>query len=107
VAVSGSTVTVTPLDSLRRRLSLAPVGLYLTLDAGELQSVDLEPTTHAVKVRLAPATSVTPSARLRVEQPARAGGVGKYSLSGSFTKERDAVVVPLTSAATEVTLSAN
>jgi Family of unknown function (DUF5695) len=107
VAVAGSTVTVTPLDSLRRRLYLAPVGLYLTLDAGEFQSVDLDATTHAVHVRLAPASNVTKTARLRIEQPAKVVGVGSYAAAGSFTKERDAVVVPLTSATTELTVSAN
>jgi hypothetical protein len=107
VTVSGTAVSVTPLDSFRRRVYLAPVGLFLTLDAGEFQGVDVDATTHAVRVRLGPASSHTTSARLRIEQPAKISGVGTYKAQGSFGTERGAVVVPLTSSPTEVALSQN
>jgi hypothetical protein len=105
-SVAGSTVTVTPLDSLRRRVYLAPVGLWLTLDAGQFQSVALDTATHAVHVTLSPADSYTPAARLRVEQPAKISGVGTYAVSGSPSKERDAYVVPLGATTASVDLSA-
>jgi hypothetical protein len=106
VTVSGNTITVTPLDSLRRRVYLAPVGLWLTLDSGKFQTVVLDSGTHAVKVTLAPSDSNTPSARLRLEQPATVSGVGTYAASGSYTQERGAYVVPLGSGATSVDLTA-
>jgi hypothetical protein len=107
VTVTGTTVTMTPLDSFRRRLYLAPLGLFLTLEAGEFQSIEMDATTHAVHVHLAPANANTPSARLRIEQPAKVAGVGTYTAQGSFAKERDAVVVPLGAGVTDVALTAN
>jgi hypothetical protein len=96
-------IAATPLDSLRRRIYLAPFGLYLTLDAGTFESIAFNPSTKAVRVTLAAATTYTPSARLRVEQPATVAGIGKYSVTtGSFTTERGAVVIPLKAAQTTI-----
>jgi hypothetical protein len=106
LTVSGNTITVSPLDSLRRRVYLAPVGLWLTLDSGKFQNVVLDAGTRAVKVTLAPSDSNTPSARLRLEQPAAVSGVGTYTVSGSFTQERGAYVIPLGSGTTSVDLTA-
>jgi hypothetical protein len=96
-------IAATPLDSLRRRIYLAPFGLYLTLDAGTFESIVFNPSTKAVRVTLSAATTYTPSARLRVEQPATVAGVGKYSMAtGSFTTERGALVIPLKAAETTI-----
>jgi hypothetical protein len=102
VAVEGSTIRLTPLDSFRKRVYLAPVGLWLTMDAGQFQQVELHSDTGAVRVALAPANSYTPSARLRVERP---GASGSYTVSGGFTTEREAYVIPLGSSATWVDLT--
>ena len=107
VSVSGDRVSVTVLDSLRRRVYLAPVGLWLTLDAGEFQTVELDAKTHAVHVTLAPSDAHTPSARLRVEQPAKDLGVGSYAVVGTFSTEREASVVPLAAMPTTLDLAAN
>jgi hypothetical protein len=106
VTVTGNSIAVTPLDSFRKRIYLASVGLWLTLDAGKFQSVTLDSQTHAVHVTLAPSDSYTPSARLRVEQPAAISGVGTYAVTGTFTKERGASVIPLSTSATSVDLTA-
>src|SRR5262249_45039401 len=66
----GDTVKVQPLDSFRQRVYLAPLGLWLTLDAGMFDAVELNPRTHTARVSLAPADQYTPQARLRIEQPA-------------------------------------
>ena len=93
---SSTSVTVTPLDSLRRRVYIAPLGLYLTLDAGTFDNVAINPATKAVRVTLSASTPYSPNALLRIEQPARMAGVGAYSMtSGTFTTERGAVSVPL------------
>jgi hypothetical protein len=107
VSVSGSTVDVTVLDSLRKRVYVAPAGLWLTLDAGRFQAIRFDAQSHAVRVTLAPADANTPSARLRVEQLAKDVQVGTYAISGSFTKERDAYVIALTADPTMVELVAN
>jgi hypothetical protein len=105
VTTGGGWVTVQTLDSLRRRVYIAPLGLYLTLDAGTFERVAINPSTRAVRVTLSPAGAFTPSARLRIEQPAKITGVGAYALTmGTFTTERGAIVVPLGRMATTIEL---
>ncbi|HEX5217834.1 MAG TPA: DUF5695 domain-containing protein, partial [Vicinamibacterales bacterium] len=106
VSTAGGWVTVKTLDSLRRRIYVAPLGLYLTLDRGAFESVSINPSTRAVRVALAPATDITSSALLMIEQPARIAGVGAYQPTAALTAERGGVVVPLGSAATTVELGA-
>jgi hypothetical protein len=107
VSVAGTTVTVTPLDSFRMRFYVAPVGLWLTLDAGQLQKVEFDSQSKTVKLTLAPADSFTTSARLRIEQPATLTGIGTFASTGSYSQERGAIVIPLGTAATSVELKAN
>jgi hypothetical protein len=105
VTVDASTVRLVPLDSFRKRVYLAPLGLWLSLDAGTFQEVELHADTGALRVSLAPQDSHTPSARLRIGQPAAVQGIGTYTVAGSFAQERDAIVVPLGSGTTWVDLS--
>jgi hypothetical protein len=105
VTVEASTIRLTPLDSFRKRVYLASVGLWLTLDAGRFEQIELDSGTGAVRVGLAPADAYTPAARLRVEQPALPQGAGSHAVSGSFAVERDAFVVPLGAATTWVDLT--
>jgi len=68
--------------------------------------VELNPKTGAVRLAFAAADASTPAARLRIEQPAAVNGVGKYATARQFEIERDAYVIPLGAAATQVDLSA-
>jgi hypothetical protein len=102
--LAGGVARVTPLDSFRMRVYIASSGLWLTLDAGKFTGIEVNPKTGAVRVGLAAATSFTPAARLRVEQPAKITGVGTYAPGESFKTERDAYVIPLKSAITWVDL---
>ena len=77
------------------RVYLAPVGLWLTLDAGRIERVEFDTVTRAVRVGLARATTSTPVARLRVEQPAAVAGVGRIRAGARAHVERGAYVVPL------------
>ncbi|HEV2314050.1 MAG TPA: DUF5695 domain-containing protein [Candidatus Acidoferrales bacterium] len=95
IKAQGNTVKVTPLDSFRMRVYVASFGLWLTLDAGNFDAVEINSKTGAVRLGLAPATEFTPTAYLRVEQPAKIKGVGAYQLDKSFKLERGAYVVPL------------
>jgi len=67
VTQRGGLINVTTLDSLRRRIFIAPMGLYLTLDAGTFEGVTINPASNTVTIRLSPATAFTPNALLRVE----------------------------------------
>jgi hypothetical protein len=93
--IAGSRVSVTPLDSFRMRVYVAPSGLWLTLDAGTFDGVEINPSTGAVRVGLSAATPHTPVARLRVEQPAKPAGAGAYRPAGKYPAERGAFVIPL------------
>jgi Family of unknown function (DUF5695) len=93
--VDGDVVKVTPLDSFRTRVYVASAGLWLTLDAGRFEIVEVNSKTGAVRVGLSAATPFTPAARLRIEQPAKLQGVGIYHPAKPLKLERDAYVIPL------------
>ncbi len=95
IKAHGDKITITPLDSFRRRVYIAPVGLWLTLDAGKFESIEFNSKTGAVRIGFAAATNFTPTAFLHVAQPAKIQGVGAYGPSESFQVARDAYVIPL------------
>ncbi len=102
--VEGNTVKVTPLDSFRTRVYVASEGLWLTLDAGQFESVEVDSKNRAVRVGLSSSTQFTPAARLRIEQPAKLQGVGIYHPAKTLKIEREAYVVPLEKGTTWVEL---
>jgi hypothetical protein len=102
LTVAGDTVRVRPLDGARRRVYLAPLGLWLTLEAGGFETVELIGPT--VRVTLAPATAHTRHARLRVEQTALVSDAAPMWPDASYPMERGALVIPLTQGTTSVTL---
>jgi hypothetical protein len=91
----GKTVTVTPHDSSRSRVYIASLGLWLTLDAGEFDRVEVNPDTGVVRVGLAGATESTQKGLLRIEQPAKISVVGNYRVAQPLQSQRGAYVVPL------------
>lgn len=97
-------VKLSPYDSFRRRVYLAPAGLYLTLDAGRVESLRFDPDAGAVQLTLDPADEFTPNAVLRIEQPADIDGIGRYEPQGEFEQQRDAWLIPLKDGPTTVTL---
>lgn len=103
--VEGDVVKVTPLDSFRTRVYVASTGLWLTLDAGKFDGVEVNSKTGAVRIGLGAATKFTPMARLRLEQPAKLEGVGTYRSTKPLKLERDAYVVPLEKGTTWVVLT--
>lgn len=107
VTAKGDWIQVQIKDSLRKRVFIAPYGLWLTLDAGMFEEVEINTRTSAVRVRLTSARPFTPQALLRIEQPGKGAGIGAYSLKGSFIRERDAYVVPLSKGTTQIELSSN
>lgn len=104
VSVSGNRVRVQVVDSFRKRVYIAPRGLFLTLEAGAFEQVEIDARTGAVRLTLAPATPHVLQARLRIEQPARLPGIGDYRPARAMAMERGAVVIPLGSGRTVVEL---
>ncbi|HKT90395.1 MAG TPA: DUF5695 domain-containing protein, partial [Candidatus Sulfotelmatobacter sp.] len=100
----GNRITVTPRDSFRSRIFIAPIGLWLTLDAGNFERLEFDSRSGTVRVGLAAASAITPQARLRIEQPAKPAGAPIYRPVHSLTSERQAYVVPLKADTTWVEL---
>lgn len=104
VVGSGSVVEVTPLDSFRKRVYLAPLGLYLTLDSGKFETITLDTGTGAVTIRLAAASASETQALLRIERPGSGLPASDYAPDPSFKQERGGTVIPLGTETTEITL---
>jgi hypothetical protein len=107
--VRGDTVDVTPLDSFRMRVYISNLGLWLTLDSGKFEAIEIRNgpgNTGTVRIGLAPATEFTRWARLRVETPSRLGVPVAYHPSTPLQSERGAYVVPLGKEVTWITLTA-
>ena len=90
-------IRIEPRDSGRSRIFIAPVGLWLTLAAGKIESVDYIPGNGEVELQLAPADAHTSTARLLIEtttsakvlSPAgipMAGGYYSITLGGQPTR---------------------
>ena len=88
-------ITVEPRDSMRQRVYLAPLGLWLRLDAGTFQAVHMDTATHQVRIELAPEDEATHSALLRIEQPAAITGIGTIAPSKNYSQERGGFLIPL------------
>ena len=86
---------------------LASAGLWLTLDAGQFDAVELNGKTGAIRVGLAPGTPYLRAARLRIEQPARAEGAPVYVPSKPWNQERGAYVIPVGTGTTWIDLFAS
>jgi hypothetical protein len=105
VKLTGQRVMVQPLDSIRQRVYLAPFGLWLTLDAGTFESVEVNTRTNEIRIGLSPRSADTAQARLHIEQPAKIAGVGTYHPRSTLTKERDAYVIQLKPATSWIELT--
>ena len=97
VSVSGNWVNVQPLDSFRKRVHIAPLRLWLTLDAGTFDRVAINTRSNVVQVMLSAADRFTPNARLRVQ--------GSHTPRQKFVNERDAFTIPLGRSTTTIELS--
>ena len=104
VQLSGNWLNVQPLDSFRQRVYIAPIGLWLTLDAGTFERIAVNTRSNVVRITLSRADRFTPNARLRVQQPARVAGVGTFAPRQNFLNERDAFTIPLGRSTTTIDL---
>lgn len=98
-------VHTTVLDSARDRIFLAPLGLWITLDAGHIVSADFDTHWQTVTLHLAAATQYASHARLRFAETATSSKVHNWKLTTPVTMEAGAYVIPLSHAETVVTLT--
>lgn len=90
-------VRLTPRDSARTRIFIAPARLWLVLEAGRFAAATYDPHSGAVTLTLEPRDAHTPVARLVIE------GRG-YRPAEPGTIERGAQVVPLGEGETRIGL---
>ena len=94
-------VHIVPQDGARRRLFIAPAGLWITLEAGRIASADYDGASGQVVLTLDPADAATSKARLLFETTTKGGK--PYALGGA-TADRGGYAIPLSATATRVTL---
>ena len=107
VTVNREGVDIIPLDSFRQRCYVAPLGLWLTLDAGHFKSLHIDVSKRSVRVELDAASDYLKTARLRIEQPAKRPGAKAFRPVASLKTERNAYQIPLTKQSTYVQLRAD
>jgi hypothetical protein len=98
----GAKVRFTPRDGARRRLFVAPAGLWITLEAGRIQGAEYDTKTGKVVLTLDPATAIAPTARMLFETTTSDGRPYEASTG---TRDRGGYAIPLDSGTTTITLS--
>ena len=104
IKAEGDVIKVTPLDSYRSRVYFASLGLWLTLDAGTFENVEVNSKTGGVRVGFTAATPFTSSGRLHIEQPGRVKP-GTYRPVKTLALGRDDWIVPLAQGVTWIELA--
>jgi hypothetical protein len=99
-------VTFTTLDSFRNRVFIAPLGLWLTLDAGHFSSVDYDTKRKTVSLHFAPQSEGVTVARLRIERTAEVSGAPRFFAPDSWKTDAGAYVLPLQTTETVAVLQA-
>jgi hypothetical protein len=97
-------ISIFPTTASRSRLFIAPLGLWLTLDAGRIDKVDFNVSKGTVTLYMEPTDGHTPNALLRIEQPKRISRIGLFTPKGTYAKDRDTYVVPLSEVVSKIEL---
>ena len=92
IEVRGNVVKVTPPDAMRRRVYIAPFGLWLTLDSETFSAIEINRKLRTVKVFF-DEDGRGSVARLRVEQPVT--GKVTFRPVSSLNLERGAYLIPV------------
>lgn len=102
VDVKKGEIVVTPRDSARARLFIAPAGQWITLEAGKIQRATYRPANGSILLTLDPANAHTSQARLFIEKTTSDGL--DMAVAGA-TEERGGYTIPLGAEPVTVTLS--
>lgn len=100
VSTSGNLVKLKLITAAKSAVYIAPAGLWITLDAGQVDEVWYDKVTGEIRLKLNAATQYTPHALIRLEQTAKVLGVGNYKLKNEATKAHGANLITLTKGAT-------
>jgi hypothetical protein len=97
-----ATIRIIPADAYRRRVFLAPYGLWLTLESGYFKEIVISKESNAIQVYLGSSNNWTPTARLVIEQSKKTKP--NFKPVNQFKKEREAWVIPLDANVTKIEL---
>ncbi|KKA17917.1 Uncharacterized protein T310_8146 [Rasamsonia emersonii CBS 393.64] len=92
VSVSDDAITVQPRDSVRRRIYIAPLGLYVSIDAGAITEFTFHPQSSQLTLQLVDVISGTgaepaPRAVVRYEKTADVPGAVDMKLASGATRK--------------------
>ena len=85
-------ITTKVTTASQSRVFIAPIGLWITLDAGRIDTVAYHERTGEVRITIAEGDSHTPTAYLRLERTTAAGA---YGLVGYEKTDRGQYAIPL------------
>jgi hypothetical protein len=74
---------------------IAPAGLWITLDAGQIRTAAYHPATKAIRLILEPGSDISPEALLRIEQTVKTTDARTYHMKGMQPNARGAFQIPL------------
>jgi len=104
LAKSKESINVKITTAAKSRVYIAPAGLWLTLDAGQFNSVSYNPKSGLVGVTLEPGNQHTPHAYLRIEEPGKRNGQISYKPDTNLVSERGCYVIPLNTSTKQIWL---
>jgi hypothetical protein len=102
---NGDWVTTELTTAARNRVYVAPVGLWLTLDAGQFKSVSFNVKSEEVKMEFEKADSFTPEAYLHVTTTGKDITAKEYDTEALSRNERGSLLIKLGDKLTEITLA--
>lgn len=73
LSANGTVHRIVPKDGARRRMFVAPAGLWITLEAGRIAAAEYDSATGVVRLTLDPATKLAPDARFQIETTTSGG----------------------------------
>ncbi|MGF1925520.1 MAG: DUF5695 domain-containing protein, partial [Bacteroidia bacterium] len=83
VTTKGKIITFKLTTAAKSAVYIAPLGLWITLDAGQIEEVSCDSISGEVNLKLKPADLYTPTAFIRIAQPAKLVNGANYRLSNT------------------------
>ncbi|TCC94040.1 hypothetical protein EZ428_04500 [Pedobacter frigiditerrae] len=106
VSTSGDLVKLKLTTAAKSAVYIASAGLWITLDAGQIDEVSYHKVSGEIRLKLNAASQYTPNALIRLAQPAKVIGVSNYTLQNSSAKNHGAYQIALANGAnTEVVIT--
>lgn len=91
VSGDGSTVSVEPRDSIRKRVFIAPVGLWVELDAGEIEMFTYDASAEKVNVTI----TASGAQKVHMQWKQSASTVGRVQLATDLQQDAYGFVVDM------------